>query len=61
MAVMTAAGHPYELDRRSVQAALDHALPEPVQKHFVVISGRHWPPKQVLGHGPRQPRRDRRD
>jgi hypothetical protein len=23
-------------------------LPEPIREHFVVISGRRWPPKQVL-------------
>ena len=22
--------------------------PEPIREHFVVISGRRWPPKQVL-------------
>lgn len=45
---MTVSGHRYDLDRRAVEAALDGVLPEPIHEHFVVISGRRWPPKQVL-------------
>ena len=45
---MTVSGHRYELDRQSVQAALEGVLPEPIREHFVVINGRRWPPKQVL-------------
>src|ERR1019366_7656899 len=45
---MTVSGHRYELDRHGVQAALEGVLPEPIHEHFVVISGRLWPPKQVL-------------
>jgi hypothetical protein len=48
MPTMTVSGHKYDLDRRSVEAALQGVLPEPIQEHFVVISGRRWPPKQVL-------------
>jgi hypothetical protein len=48
MPTMTVSGHQYDLDSRSVEAALRGALPEPIQEHFVVINGRRWPPKQVL-------------
>lgn len=45
---MTVSGHRYDLDRRAVEVALAGVLPEPIHEHFVVISGRRWPPKQVL-------------
>lgn len=45
---MTVLGHQYSLDSRAVEVALQGALPEPILEHFVVISGRRWPPKQVL-------------
>ena len=45
---MTVSGHRYELDRRGVEAALEGVLPEPIHEHFIVVSGRRWPPKQVL-------------
>lgn len=48
MPTMTVSGHEYSLDSTSVEAALQGALPEPIQEHFVVINGRRWPPKQVL-------------
>jgi hypothetical protein len=48
MPMMTVSGHRYNLDSRSVEAALQGALPEPIREHFVVINGRRWPPKQVL-------------
>lgn len=48
MPTMTISGHQYSLDSWSVEAALQGALPEPIQEHFVVINGRRWPPKQVL-------------
>src|ERR1017187_2960366 len=48
MTAMTVSGHRYDLDSRSVEAALQGKLPEPIQEHFVVINGRRWPPKQVL-------------
>ena len=48
MPTMTVSGHQFDLDPRSVEAALQGALPEPIQEHFVVINGRRWPPKQVL-------------
>jgi len=48
MTTMTVSGHQYDLDYRSVEAALQGELPEPIHEHFVVINGRRWPPKQVL-------------
>ena len=48
MPTMTVSGRQYDLDARSVEAALQGELPEPIQEHFVVINGRRWPPKQVL-------------
>jgi hypothetical protein len=48
MPTMTVSGHQFSLESRSVEAALQGALPEPIHEHFVVINGRRWPPKQVL-------------
>jgi hypothetical protein len=48
MPTMTISGHQYDLDSRTVEAALDGVLPEPIHEHFMVINGRRWPPKQVL-------------
>lgn len=48
MPTMTVLGHQYNLESRSVEAALQGALPEPIHEHFVVINSRRWPPKQVL-------------
>jgi hypothetical protein len=48
MPTMTVSGHRYDLNSQGVEAALQGALPEPIQEHFVVINGRRWPPKQVL-------------
>jgi hypothetical protein len=45
---MTVSGHRYDLEPARVEAALQSALPEPINEHFVVINGRRWPPKQVL-------------
>ena len=48
MPTMTVSGHQYNLESRSVEAALQGVLPEPIHEHFVVINSRRWPPKQVL-------------
>jgi hypothetical protein len=48
MPTVTVSGHQYSLDSRSIETALQEALPEPIHEHFVVINGRRWPPKQVL-------------
>jgi hypothetical protein len=46
--VMTIMGRAFDLDPHRVEHALEGELPEPIHEHFVVISGRRWPPKQVL-------------
>jgi hypothetical protein len=48
MTAMTVSGQTYDLDPQRVERALHGELPEPIYEHFVVISGRRWPPKQVL-------------
>lgn len=48
MTIMTVSGHTYDLDPPQVERALRGELPEPIVEHFVVISGRRWPPKQAL-------------
>jgi len=48
MTTMTVSGHTFDLDQQRVESALRGQLPDPIQEHFVVISGRRWPPKQVL-------------
>jgi hypothetical protein len=45
---MTVSGHTYDLDPQQVEHAVRGELPEPIVEHFVVISGRRWPPKQAL-------------
>jgi len=48
MTIMTVSGHTFDLDPHRVEDALRGQLPEPIHEHFVVVSGRRWPPKQVL-------------
>jgi hypothetical protein len=48
MTTMTISGRSYDLDPQRVERALKGELPEPINEHYVVISGRRWPPKQVL-------------
>ena len=48
MTTTTILGQAYDLDPQRVERALEGELPEPIHEHFVVISGRRWPPKQVL-------------
>jgi hypothetical protein len=45
---MTIMGRAFDLDPQRVERALEGELPEPIHEHFVIISGRRWPPKQVL-------------
>jgi hypothetical protein len=45
---MTIMGRAFDLDPHRVEHALEGELPEPIHEHFVIISGRRWPPKQVL-------------
>lgn len=48
MRTVTVAGKEFRLTKRAVERAVGRSLPEPVRDHFVVVSGRRWPPKQVL-------------
>jgi hypothetical protein len=38
----------FRIDRGEVEARVVGVLPDPVQEHYVVISGRRFPPKQVI-------------
>lgn len=42
------AGRRFTLDAEQVERALADELPEPVRDHYVVVSGRRYPPKQAL-------------
>jgi hypothetical protein len=48
MAAFQISGHQFELDRELVEEAVDGVLPDPVQEHYVIVSGRRFPPKQVI-------------
>jgi hypothetical protein len=48
MPTFQVAGSQFELQRETVERALDGALPEPINEHYVVIGGRRFPPKQAL-------------
>lgn len=49
MTVATVAGHRYEFDASMVESVLESIDPEPIVEHYVVVRGRRFPPKQVLG------------
>lgn len=46
---VTIAGTRYALQRARVERAMRRVLPEPLKDHFVVVNGRRYPPKQVIG------------
>ena len=48
MPSFTISDHRFALERALVEDAVEHVLPDPVRKHYVVVSGRRFPPKQVL-------------
>lgn len=48
MTTARVAGHDFELTRSSVEQSLAGVDPEPIQEHYAVVSGRRYPPKQVL-------------
>jgi hypothetical protein len=48
MAQFTIAGEEFELEQDTVEASLRRLLPDPVRKHYVVVEGRRFPPKQVI-------------
>lgn len=39
----------FELDADEIVRLLRDALPEPLGDHYVVVAGRRYPPKQVIG------------
>jgi hypothetical protein len=41
-------GRPFELDQERVEYCVTGLLPDPLQQHYVIVSGRRFPPKQVL-------------
>ncbi|MGH8774653.1 MAG: hypothetical protein ACRDWI_05575 [Jiangellaceae bacterium] len=45
----TIAHQKFTMDRSEVERRLREELPEPLDEHFVVIGGRRFPPKQVVG------------
>lgn len=45
---VTIAGAAFELDADAVVAQATAVLPDPLNDHYVVISGRRYPPKQVV-------------
>lgn len=45
----TIADRRFVLDAEDVERRLDRVMPEPIGEHYVVIRGRRFPPKQVVG------------
>jgi hypothetical protein len=41
-------GETYKLSQAGVEQSVRHANPKPIDKHYVVVNGRRYPPKQVL-------------
>jgi hypothetical protein len=48
MTTFTISGEPFELERETVERAVEGVLPDPVREHYVVVGGRRFPPKQVI-------------
>lgn len=44
----TVSGQGFELEREGVEQCVADRLPDPLFQHYVIISGRRFPPKQVL-------------
>lgn len=45
----TIARQAFELDGEQISRQLRDVLPEPLDDHYVVVEGRRYPPKQVIG------------
>lgn len=45
----TISRHRFDLDAEGIDRALANVLPDPIADHFVVVGGRRYPPKQVIG------------
>jgi hypothetical protein len=48
MAGARVAGQDFDLDAAEVERAMVPVVPEPIHEHYVVLTGRRFPPKQVL-------------
>ena len=48
MTAVRVSGRDFELSANTVEDAAAGVDPEPIQEHYVVVSGRRYPPKQVL-------------
>ena len=48
MPQFTISGQTFELERAAIERAADQLLPDPIREHYVIISGRRYPPKQVI-------------
>ena len=47
---MKVGGRDFDLTKQEVEARMEDAEPELIQKHVVDVNGQLFPPKQVLGH-----------
>jgi len=45
----TIARHRFDLEADEITRSLENILPDPISDHFVVVGGRRYPPKQVIG------------
>jgi hypothetical protein len=41
-------GETYKLSQAGVEQSVRHANPKPIDKHYVIVNGRRYPPKQVV-------------
>jgi hypothetical protein len=48
MPQFTIAGERCTLEAELIEQALEGVLPDPIREHYVVVSGRRYPPKQVI-------------
>jgi hypothetical protein len=56
--VVTVAGQRFEWEREEVESRMGDVLPEAITSHYVVLGGRRYPPKQVIGELTRIDRAD---
>ncbi len=47
--VVTVAGQRFEWEREEVESRMRDVIPEAITSHYVVMGGRRYPPKQVIG------------
>ncbi|CAN5714485.1 hypothetical protein BH20ACT23_BH20ACT23_23250 [soil metagenome] len=45
----TIARHRFDLEADEITRSLENILPDPISDHYVVVNGRRFPPKQVIG------------